>query len=388
MDFHFGIKSISSTQDSYSVPYFSPEKKVKKGRRVTFIDKVRIYVKGGTGGMGCPSAGGCGGNGGDIFVQCKDGSSLARYRTLGSRRQVAAHGTPYLKTKGAGRPGKSKVLTVPPGTIIYDDAKTFFKDLNQHGEKVLVAKGGQGGSHRTVRFNGIKGERRSLTFELKLLGDVSLVGFPNAGKSTFLRSISNASPKVADYPFTTLRPTLGEISYPDHTVVTYTDLPGLIEEAHLNRGMGHQFLRHVERTKAVLMMVDIRGFQLKEKLPLRNAVETIAILMRELFLYKRDLLDREMVIALNKIDTDANGELAENIQYQLANIDKVHLPFLENEENDIVREKIIELCRSKQENVFPISAINGTGLEILTDKMRDIIEKLKVDSELLGKEVE
>jgi len=110
--------------------------------------------------------------------------------------------------------------------------------------------------------------------------------------------------------------------------------------------------------------------------------------MRELFLYKRDLLDREMVIALNKIDTDANGELAENIQYQLANIDKVHLPFLENEENDIVREKIIELCRSKQENVFPISAINGTGLEILTDKMRDIIEKLKVDSELLGKEVE
>jgi len=87
---------------------------------VTFIDKVRIYVKGGTGGMGCPSAGGCGGNGGDIFVQCKDGSSLARYRTLGSRRQVAAHGTPYLKTKGAGRPGKSKVLTVPPGTIIYD----------------------------------------------------------------------------------------------------------------------------------------------------------------------------------------------------------------------------------------------------------------------------
>eukprot|EP00795_Rhopilema_esculentum_P014078 gene14078-5065_t len=332
--------------------------------------------------MGCPSAGGCGGKGGDVVARCMDGSSLAQFKTLGYRRHIAGHGDHFKKNKGDGKPGRSSFLSVPAGTVVYDGENNLLKELNTHGEQMILARGGHGGSHKTLKFNGIKGERKIVTFELKLLGDVGLVGFPNAGKSTFLQSVSNATPKVADYPFTTLRPTVGLIKYPDHTTISYTDLPGLIEDAYLNRGMGHKFLRHVERTKVILMMVDINGFQLNSQFPLRSPVETITLLLQELYLYQKELMDREILVALNKVDTEPSGELVARIKHQMVNITKMDLPFLRTEESDIIREKVYDFTSNGFSNVFGISAKAGIGLEILTDNVRSVVEQLKMDEEL------
>eukprot|EP00794_Sanderia_malayensis_P003053 gene3053-3515_t len=311
--------------------------------------------------MGCPSSGGAGGNGGDVFAQCVDGASLSQYAMHGNRRHTAEHGTHCKKAKSEGKAGRNKTLTVPAGTIIYRENNSVLKNLDSFGEKVLLVKGGKGGSHQTEKFNGIKGQREIFTFELKLLGDVGLAGFPNAGKSTLLRSISSATPRVADYAFTTLRPTVGQVKYPDHTTVSYTDLPGLIEDAHLNRGMGHKFLRHIERTKAILIVVDINGFQLKEGYPMRTPIETIALLLRELYLYQNDLISRSMVLALNKIDTDPTGTIVSKIKDQIINIDK-DIPKLFGEEE---REPVIQSMKNFTENDFDnvvcISAKNGDG---------------------------
>lgn len=333
--------------------------------------------------MGCPSAGGTGGKGGDVLVECVDGGSLAHYAMRGNRRHIAEHGTNCKRGKSEGKPGKNKLLTVPPGTILYKEDNTVWKNMDQIGEKVFVARGGMGGSHRTSNFNGKKGESKIVLFELKLIGDIGLVGFPNAGKSTLLRSISNATPKVADYAFTTLRPTVGIVKYPDHSTISYTDLPGLIEDAHLNRGMGHKFLRHVERTKAILMVIDINGFELKEGYPPRSALETIALLLRELYLYQKELLSRRMVLALNKVDTDVTGSTADDIRNQIIRADEEAnaLPFLNDEEKEFVLTRIKDFSRNDFENVVDISAMNGDGLLTLTDKLREVIVSLEEDNQ-------
>eukprot|EP00794_Sanderia_malayensis_P003056 gene3056-3519_t len=273
---------------------------------------------------GLPSSGGAGGNE-EMYAQCVDGASLSQYAMHGNRRHTAEHGTHCKKAKSEGKAGRNKTLTVPAGTIIYRENNSVLKNLDSFGEKVLLVKGGKGGSHQTEKFNGIKGQKEIFTFELKLLGDVGLAGFPNAGKSTLLRSISSATPRVADYAFTTLRPTVGQVKYPDHTTV------------------------------------DINGFQLKEGYPMRTPIETIALLLRELYLYQNDLISRSMVLALNKIDTDPTGTIVSKIKDQIINIDK-DIPKLFGEEE---REPVIQSMKNFTENDFDnvvcISAKNGDG---------------------------
>ena len=150
-----------------------------------------------------------------------------------------------------------------------------------------------------------------------MIADLGLVGFPNAGKSTLLKAISKAKPKIASYPFTTIKPNLGHLGYKDGRIITMADLPGLIEGAHYNVGMGHRFLKHVERTKILLFVVDVQGFQLNPNSPKRSAFETIALLNRELELYKSDLLDKPAVCLINKMDTDGAKEELNRLEEQL-----------------------------------------------------------------------
>lgn len=239
------------------------------------IDEVEILVRAGDGGNGCSSFlrekfrpfggpdGGDGGDGGDVmFTALENVSTLLDFRY---RKEYEAKRGVHGKSKDQhGHRGESLTLNVPIGTVIRD-AKTgeCLADLTEHGQSVIVAKGGAGGkgnarfSTRTNRApteheDGHPGEERSLLLELKLLADIGLVGLPNAGKSTLLASISAAKPKIADYPFTTLSPILGIVSLSDHRSFTVADIPGLIEGAHEGHGLGIQFLRHVERTQALL----------------------------------------------------------------------------------------------------------------------------------------
>lgn len=177
----------------------------------------------------------------------------------------------------------------------------MLKDLDEFGQEIKVAVGGEGGSKATS-FIGLPGQKRRIRLDLKLLADVGLVGFPNAGKSSLLNAISNARPKIANYPFTTLRPNLGHLTYGDARVVTMADLPGLIEGAHKNLGMGHRFLKHVERTKLILFVVDIHGFQLGPEYPMRTAFENAVLLNKELELYNPELLKKPSLLLLNKMD--------------------------------------------------------------------------------------
>ena len=247
-----------------------------------FVDEVEIEVAAGDGGRGCVSFrrekfvprggpnGGDGGHGGSVYLEASSHlNTLVSYRFDKSfRARRGAHGQGSNKT---GASGSDLVLGVPPGTVVYELGEAGpeqLGDLNEVGARLLVAKGGKGGwgnarfatpTNRTPRRAepGLPGEHRHLRLTLKLLADVGLVGFPNAGKSTLISRISAARPKIADYPFTTLSPNLGVVSLSDDRSFVVADVPGLIEGAHLGHGLGHQFLRHLERTKVLVHLVDV-----------------------------------------------------------------------------------------------------------------------------------
>ncbi|GBP09604.1 GTP-binding protein 10 homolog [Eumeta japonica] len=228
------------------------------------------YRKGGHGGNGVPKYGGIGGQGGCVYLVAKDGVNL---RTVEKSRR-----------------GLDEKIEVPVGVQIYDESGKLIADLNEPDSSCIAAGGGIGGCSGT-NFLGKKGEHKVINLDLKLIADVGLVGFPNAGKSTFLKAISNAKPKIASYPFTTIRPQIGTVNYSDLRSITIADLPGLIEGAHANFGMGHKFLKHVERTRLLLFMVDIFGFQLSPQHEKRDCLENIFALNKELELYDPSLLE-------------------------------------------------------------------------------------------------
>lgn len=333
-----------------------------------FVDEAKFFVKGGDGGNGCVSFrrekyvpkggpnGGDGGKGGDVLLVA-DGNLRS---LIDFRFQSHFKGEPGVGGQGSdkhGRGGKDCVVRVPPGSVIKDaETGRVLADLTAPGQIYLAAEGGRGGlgnarfassTNRAPRkaTPGQPGEERWLVIELKLLADVGLIGLPNAGKSTLLSKLSAANPKIAPYPFTTLEPQLGVLHFPYTEPCIIADIPGLIEGAHQGVGLGHQFLRHIERTSILLHLIDVSGDD-------RQPYEDYLVLAQELAAYKRELLDRTHVIVLNKIDLVDADRLAE-VTGQFAG---TGLP------------------------VVAISAEEEEGLESLKELLGDLLEKQRGDA--------
>ena len=293
-----------------------------------FIDEAKIHVKAGDGGNGCMAfrrekfvprggpSGGDGGRGGDVLMESSQRHNTLihfRYNPL-HRAQRGEHG---MGSNCTGLDGRSITLHVPVGTALYDlETGELVHDFQQPDECIVVAKGGRGGrgnqhfatsTHQAPREHelGRPGEERSYRLELKLLADVGLVGFPNAGKSTLISRISAAKPKIADYPFTTLEPNLGVVTVgeePDLESYVVADVPGLIEGAHLGHGLGTQFLRHIERTRLLVHLVDVSDASGR-----LDPVEDFKVINKELASFGNGLDEKPMIVAATKMDA-ANPE--------------------------------------------------------------------------------
>jgi Obg family GTPase CgtA len=315
------------------------------------VDRVRVYVRGGGGGQGSQKNGRNGGNGGNVVVVAHaQTGSLAAIARRERRRFIAESGQNATFKKRRVNDGNNEIIRVPVGTMVYNEDGSLIGDLNVDGSNVTVAVGGEGGSAMTDNYSGVKGDKKIIILELKTIADVGLVGFPNAGKSTLLRALSNAEPKVADYPFTTERPQIGVLCYPQLDFrLTLADIPGLVEGASENKGMGHRFLRHIERTKILLFVVDVNGFQLAANCPFRSAVETVGILEEEIKLYSEELACRPRILAINKLDSDG------------AEKHFAHLTTVVEERNNDA---------GKFHNLVGISALKQQGLSDLEESLR------------------
>jgi GTP-binding protein len=297
-----------------------------------FVDKATVLIKAGDGGNGIVSwrhekyidkggpDGGNGGKGGDVvLLASRNENTLADFRF---QKEVHAQpGNPGSKRNKAGRSGKDIVVALPVGTIVYDDQGTLLADLTEDGQRVIIAKGGKGGfgnahflsSRRQqprMAEKGEPGEAISARLELKMIADVGLVGLPNAGKSTLLSVVSNARPEIANYPFTTLIPNLGVVDIDGEASVLFADIPGLIEGAAEGKGLGDEFLRHVERTAIILHLIDV--YQ-------SDVADAYLTIQKELAAYKDTLADKPQIIALTKIE----GLDEDIVADQLAAIKKV-----------------------------------------------------------------
>ena len=328
-----------------------------------FIDQVEIEVVSGKGGDGMVAfrrekyvpaggpSGGNGGKGGDVIL-----TAVEHLQTLldfkYAHRFQAENGGKGGRNNRTGANGSDREILLPCGTVIYDaDTEEILCDLVQSGQTFCVAKGGKGGlgnEHFLSNHNrapdyalpGLPAEERRLRLELKLLAEVGIIGLPNAGKSTLIASISAARPKIADYPFTTLVPNLGVVRKPSGDGTVFADIPGLIEGAHLGAGLGHEFLRHIERTKLLLHLIDATADD-----PIAN-YQTI---QEELHAYGRGLSERPQIIAINKIDAM---------------------------DEEIIDEIATKLNHLTQVPVFQISAVARKGFEPLLAKIWQSLEQL------------
>lgn len=264
--------------------------------------------------MGQPRFGGIGGNGGNVVLIANEETTLNQVLKKNPTKLVKASvGQNSQVHRLVGESGADCCIKVPTGLSVFTLTGAKLGELNVNDDKLTVAKGGLGGQPVT-QFNGLKGEELKIVLDLKLIADVGLVGFPNAGKSSLLKAISRAKPRVAAYPFTTLKPQIGTIQFDDLRQITMADLPGLIEGAHRNSGLGYRFLKHIERTKLLLLVVDINGFCLGMEYPHRTPLETLALLNRELELYGHGVLSKPAVLLVNKMDTPAADEQWKTLQ--------------------------------------------------------------------------
>ena len=289
-----------------------------------FVDYVKIYCRSGKGGRGSthmrrekyiPNGGpdgGDGGRGGHVILR-----GNRNYWTLlhlrYDRHIMAGHGESGSKNRSFGKDGEDKIIEVPCGTVVYNaETGEYICDVTEHGQEVILLKGGRGGlgnwhfktaTRQAPRFAqpGEPMQEMTVIMELKLLADVGLVGFPNAGKSTLLSAVSSAKPKIANYPFTTLEPNLGIVEVRDGRSFVMADIPGIIEGAHEGRGLGTRFLRHIERNSILLFMIPATSENLRNE---------YGILLNELTQYNPELLDKERLLAVTKCDTAGEEELA------------------------------------------------------------------------------
>ncbi|XP_004676726.1 PREDICTED: GTP-binding protein 10 [Condylura cristata] len=331
-----------------------------------FVDNLRIFTRGGSGGMGYPRLGGEGGKGGDVWVVANNKMTLKQLKNkYPKKRFVAGEGANSRVSALKGSKGKDCEIPVPVGISVTDENGKIIGELNKEKDRLLVAEGGLGGKLLT-NFLPLKGQKRIIHLDLKLIADIGLVGFPNAGKSSLLSQISHAKPEVADYAFTTLKPELGKIMYNDFKQISVADLPGLIEGAHMNKGMGHKFLKHIERTKQLLFVVDISGFQLSSKTEYRTAFETIILLAKELELYKEGLQTKPALLAVNKMDLPNAQDKFHILMNQLQN----PKDFLHLFEKNMIPERTMEF-----QHIIPISAITGEGIDKLKDSIRQSLDE-------------
>jgi len=295
-----------------------------------FTDYIKIHVKSGNGGKGSAHLrrekyipkggpdGGDGGRGGHIIIRGnKDFWTL--YHLKFKQHFKAERGGDGSRQRSTGKDGEDVVIEVPLGTVIKDtETGEVVGEITQDGQELIVAKGGKGGkgnwhfktaTNQTPRYAqpGLPGEERDLTLELKLLADVGLVGFPNAGKSTLLSKLTAAKPKIADYPFTTLKPNLGIVSYRDGRSFVMADIPGIIEGAAEGKGLGHYFLRHIERNSNLLFLVPADADDIKNE---------YQVLLNELKKYNPELLDKKRILAISKSDM-LDDELKKEIEKDL-----------------------------------------------------------------------
>lgn len=334
-------------------------------KQKNFIDALRLHVKGGHGGNGFPKFGGIGGRGGDIYAEAVEKQTLAQTLSKNpEKRYRAENGGQSRQHCIIGAQAEDLVIPVPAGITVTTDNNKNIGDLNVVGNRVRLAQGGTGGN-TSNKFIGQRGQQHSVNLILRLIADIGLVGFPNAGKSTLLKAISNAKPKIASYPFTTLQPKIGTLDYDDGRKITLADLPGLVEGAWANVGMGHSFLRHVERTKVLLYMVDINGFRLGPKYPHRSAIETVILLNKELELYRPDLVEKPSLLVINKMDTPNAEEKLMKMLKDLRQLQQVSEHFPEEmRPSQLVKFDDIIPCSAK-ENQDSVNHIKQRLREIL-----------------------
>lgn len=306
-----------------------------------FIDRAKIQAIAGDGGNGCLAfrrekfvpkggpSGGDGGKGGDVYIECSERVNTLlhfQYKRI-FKAQRGRHGE---GDKRHGKDGSDVIILVPPGTQVYREPEhELLHDFARPGETVRVAAGGRGG-RGNARFAtstnqaprhaeaGYPGEEFELSLSLKLIADVGLVGFPNVGKSTLISRISSAKPKIADYPFTTLVPHLGVVQLDDFRTFVVADIPGLIEGAHEGHGLGDQFLKHVERTKVLVHMIDVAN-------DVRDPVADFKAIVRELTLFDEDLLNRKQLVVASKMDAVGDKRKLSRLKGMCA---RRKLPFL------------------------------------------------------------
>jgi GTP-binding protein len=304
-----------------------------------FIDRAKIRVMAGNGGNGVTAfrrekfvprggpSGGDGGNGGDVWIEADEGLNTLLHLRYNPEHK-AERGRHGEGSNRHGKDGANALVRVPVGTQVFDaESGDLLFDFTESGQRFLAAKGGKGGwgnqhfatpTRRAPKFHytGRPGEEKELQLELKLIADVGLVGFPNAGKSTLISVISAAKPKIADYPFTTLEPNLGVVDLGDFKTFVVADIPGLIEGASEGAGLGLKFLRHVERTKLILHLVDVSSISG------RDPVEDYEIINRELANYNEDLAARPQLVVATKLDSLDEPERLENLKKRAAEDEK------------------------------------------------------------------
>jgi GTPase len=335
-----------------------------------FLDRARIVVKGGDGGNGVTAfrrekfvprggpSGGDGGRGGSVYMEATDQlNTLLQFRFNPEYR--AGRGAHGEGSNRHGRDGEDVVILIPAGTIVTDaETGELVHDFSTVGERITIAPGGRGGrgnaqfatsTNRAPRYHedGQPGAIRALQLELKLIADVGLVGFPNVGKSTLISRISAARPKIADYPFTTLEPNLGVVSYGDDGTFVVADIPGLIEGAHKGTGLGLEFLRHVERTKMLVHVVDVSSTN-------RDPVEDFLTITGELELYKADLVAKPQIVAASKMDAVDDPDRVERLR---------------------------AFCLGRGLEVFEISAVTGLGIKEFVYAVGLRLERIRGNSE-------